>query len=94
MDVILLFFLGALIGKYLFPLHFQPVLEKLLMFFTLCLIFAMGVQLGQRANIFAELSSVGMESLLFFLLPTLGSIFVVYPFSRIVFPNLKKKEEK
>lgn len=40
--------------------------------------FSMGVMLGQKENFLSELSSLGLKSFLFFLIPTLVSIILVY----------------
>lgn len=45
---------------------------------TLILIFSMGVMLGQRENFLKDLGSLGITSFLFFLIPTLLSILLVY----------------
>ena len=45
---------------------------------TLCLIFSMGVMLGRKENFLQELTSMGIVSFLFFLIPTVLSILLVY----------------
>ena len=46
---------------------------------TLLLIFSMGVLLGSRENFLEELSTLGIQSVIFFLLPSVGSVLLVYP---------------
>ena len=45
---------------------------------TLGLIFSMGVMLGRKENFLAELTSMGLVSFLFFLIPTAFSVLLVY----------------
>ena len=52
----------------------QKMERRLAMLCTLLLIFSMGVMLGQKENFLSELSSLGLKSFLFFLIPTLVSI--------------------
>ena len=58
---------------------------------TLCLIFSMGVMLGSREGFIEEITTLGWESFLFFLLPTVGSVLVVYPLTRIFMKEHIKK---
>ena len=46
------------------------------------LIFSMGVMLGSRENFLEELSALGIQSVIFFLLPSVGSVLLVYPLTR------------
>ena len=65
MKIFIVMGVGILIGRFL-------------MLCTLLLIFSMGVMLGQKENFLSELSSLGLKSFLFFLIPTLVSIILVY----------------
>lgn len=73
--------LGFLVGR-VFPARHKAKNERVQLFFTLLLIFTMGVSLGQRDGFFSELLDLGLRSFLFFLIPTLLSIAVVYPLTR------------
>ena len=56
--------------------------ERIQLLCTLVLIFLMGVGLGQRDGFFSGLISLGFTSFLFFLIPTILSIAVVYLLTR------------
>ena len=56
---------------------------------TLFLIFSMGVLLGSRENFLEELSTLGIQSVIFFLLPSVGSVLLVYPLTRRFLENKK-----
>ena len=47
------------------------------------MIFSMGVMLGKKDHFFEELSSLGLTSFLFFLIPTVLSIGLVYWLTRV-----------
>lgn len=49
---------------------------------TVILIFSMGVSLGARPQFFEELSTLGVQSLFFCLLPIAGSVALVYPLTQ------------
>ena len=70
--------LGFLAGR-IFPARHKGKNEKVQLFFTLLLIFTMGVSLGQREGFFSELLGLGLQSFVFFLIPTLLSVAVVFP---------------
>ncbi len=70
--------LGFLIGR-VFPARHKEKNERLQLICTLLLIFTMGVSLGGRDGFFSELLDLGLKSFVFFLIPTLLSIAVVYP---------------
>lgn len=60
---------------------------------TLLLIFSMGVMLGQKENFLSELSSLGLKSFLFFLIPTLVSIILVYILTKRFMENKHSDSE-
>lgn len=51
--------------------------------------FSMGVLLGSRENFLEELSTLGIQSVIFFLLPSVGSVLLVYPLTRRFLENKK-----
>ncbi len=75
MDIILVMLAGMVAGHFFFPKAFN---EKIQLLCTLCLIFSMGVMLGRKENFLQELTSMGIVSFLFFLIPTVLSILLVY----------------
>lgn len=64
--------LGVLAGRF-FPAAHKSKNEKLQLACTLALIFAMGISLGGGGRFFASLAFIGGQSLLFCLVPTVGS---------------------
>ena len=79
---------GILVGKFLFSERFKKGNELLQTLCTVLLIFAMGVTLGQKEDLFDDLASLGLDSLLFFALPTAASILIVIFLTRN-FPGAK-----
>lgn len=77
METIAIMILGIGTGRF-FPVKYKAINEKLQLCCTLLLIFSMGAGLGQREGFFSELLFLGMQSFLFFLIPTLFSIAAVY----------------
>lgn len=70
MDIILVMLVGMAVGHFLFPKSWKRANEILQLLCTLGLIFSMGVMLGRKENFLAELTSMGLVSFLFFLIPT------------------------
>ena len=91
---------GILVGKFFFPERFKKGNELLQTVCTALLIFAMGVTLGQKEDLLDNLLSLGLDSLLFFAIPTAASILIVIFLTRN-FPgagkgkkNVKNREDK
>ena len=95
MDVIIIMCVGILVGKFLFPAKWKRINEFLQTVCTLLLIFSMGVLLGSRENFLRELTSLGFQSILFFLIPSVFSVVAVYPLTKIFLDKKRdrKKEE-
>ena len=79
--------------------HFFPAISKKKNDFaqlacTLLLIFAMGINLGHQDDFFHKLGTLGLQSFLFFLLPTIGSAAAVYFLTRCLLPGKKTEDEK
>ena len=91
MDVIIIMCVGVLVGKFLFPAKWKRINEFLQTVCTLLLIFSMGILLGSRENFVQEITTLGFQSILFFLIPSVFSVIVVYPLTRIF---LDKRSEK
>lgn len=62
--------IGVLAGKFLLPRNLNRWNQILQVVCTLFLIFSMGVLLGSRENFLEELSTLGIQSVIFFLLPS------------------------
>lgn len=78
MDILLVMCIGILIGRFTPIRRLKKKNEYVSLGCTLVLIFSMGVMLGKKENFFEELSSLGLTSFLFFLIPTVLSIILVY----------------
>ena len=89
MDVIVIMCIGVLAGKFLLPCNLNRWNQILQVVCTLFLIFSMGVLLGSRENFLEELSTLGIQSVIFFLLPSVGSVLLVYPLTRRFLENKK-----
>lgn len=84
---------GILVGKFFFSERFKKGNEVVQIVCTTLLIFAMGVTLGQKEDLAEDLLSLGLDSLLFFAVPTVSSILFAVLLTR-KFPKAKKKEEQ
>lgn len=93
MDVILVMCLGIIAGRFLIPKKAKKINEIVSASATCLLIFSMGVMLGKKENFIAELSSLGLSSLVLFIFPTLFSIIIVYILTKIFLEKRKKKED-
>ena len=89
MDVIVIMCIGVLAGKFLLPRNLNRWNQILQVVCPLFLIFSMGVLLGSRENFLEELSTLGIQSVIFFLLPSVGSVLLVYPLTRRFLENKK-----
>ncbi len=94
MDILIIMGIGILIGAKFFPEKHKKKNEKIQIVCTVLIIFSMGVMLGKRENFIQELSSLGLTSFLYFLIPTVFSIFIVYLLSRMFLKKKTKEKEK
>lgn len=93
MDVIIIMCAGILISKIFFPVKWKRINELLQLICTLLLIFSMGVTLGSREDFLNTITTLGSQSILFFLIPAVFSVIAVYPLTKI-FLNDKKRKGK
>lgn len=91
MKIILIMVLGALLGHW-FPARHKKKNELFQIICTTLLIFSMGVMLGSRENFVRDLSSLGLQSLLFCLIPAIFSLLLVYVLSRRYLEKRHKEE--
>ncbi len=82
MLILFIMCLGILIGNRFIPDTQKKNNERLQLICTLLLIFSMGVKLGQQENLLRDLTSLGFQSLLFCLIPTVLSIVFVFFLTR------------
>jgi uncharacterized membrane protein YbjE (DUF340 family) len=96
--VILLMAVGVLIGYRFVPLRYTEKLGKVNSWIqVVCialLIFSMGVTLGSRENFVSELSSLGIKSVVFALIPIILSVAVVYPLTQHFLMKPKKRKDQ
>lgn len=78
MDILLVMCVGILIGNRFFSHKYKKVNENLQLICTILLIFSMGVTLGRRENFLQELNMLGWHSFIFFLVPSLFSLIIVF----------------
>lgn len=78
MDTILIMCIGMIIGRFISSKRLKKGNEYISLTCTFLLIFSMGVMLGKKENFLQELSSLGIYSFLFFAIPTILSIILVY----------------
>ena len=88
MTTLIIMLLGMGAGRF-FPASKKKLNEQVQLLCTLLLIFSMGVLLGSRENFLEELSTLGIQSVIFFLLPSVGSVLLVYPLTRRFLENKK-----
>ena len=81
MTTLVIMLLGMAAGCF-FPAGRKKMNERVQLACTLVLIFSMGVGLSRRDNFFSELGVIGIQSFVFFLIPTICSIVVVYVLTR------------
>lgn len=78
MEILIIMCVGILIGNKFFPNKYKKINEQLQLICTILLIFSMGVTLGRRENFLQELSVLGWHSFIFFLVPSLFSLIIVF----------------
>lgn len=93
MGTLFMMLLGIGVGRF-FPVSQKEKNELVQLLCTLLLIFSMGVGLGQRDSFFSELLFLGIQSFLFFLLPTLCSIVFVYFLTRHFMAETDKETDR
>lgn len=90
MDILIIMCIGMLIGRCKLLRRMKKKNEYLSLACTFILIFSMGVMLGRKDNFFQKLSSLGLTSLLFCLIPMAFSILFVY----VLTQRFMKKEKE
>lgn len=93
MDIIIVMCIGIIIGNFIKFKQTKIINEKIQLISTIALIFAMGVNIGSKENFVDELASLGITSFIFFIVPTLLSIFVVYFLTKRFMDDKKEKEK-
>lgn len=78
MDILFFFIVGILIGGIFKLNKFTKTNSYLQIVAIAVLIFSMGAMLGQREDLIGELKSLGISSVLFFIIPAVCSILLTY----------------
>ncbi len=94
MDIIIVMCMGILVGKFLLPAKAKKRIEYLSLTCTFLLIFSMGVMLGKKEHFLEELSTLGICSFLFFIIPTILSILFVYLLTQHFMKNKHTKSDR
>lgn len=92
MELLIPMALGLLIARFLSGEKVKKIVDLLQMLTTLLLIFSMGYSLGSRENFLSEISSIGLLSLLYAVVPVVFSVLFVFVASSIYLKRKKKKE--
>ena len=78
MDVLIVMCLGIIAGRFIITNSAKKWSELMSLICTFILILSMGIKLGKNENFLSDLSTLGLSSLLFFLIPTVLSIVIVF----------------
>lgn len=94
MDVLIGMCFGILAGRFLVPNRAKKENEFISLACTFLLILSMGATLGKDQNFMSNLSSLGLSSLLFFFIPTVLSILIVYVLTKKFMEKRDNSQEK
>lgn len=94
MDVLIIMCFGILAGRFLVPNRAKKENEFISLACTFLLILSMGATLGKDQNFMNNLSSLGLSSLLFFFIPTVLSILIVYVLTKKFMEKRDNSQEK
>lgn len=95
MDVLIVMCLGIIAGRFIIPNSAKKWSELMSLICTFILILSMGIKLGKNENFLNDLSTLGLSSLLFFLIPTVLSIIIVFILTKkfMIKKNTAQEEE-
>ena len=95
MDVLIVMCLGIIAGRFIIPNSAKKWSELMSLICTIILILSMGIKLGKNENFLSDLSTLGLSSLLFFLIPTVLSIVIVFILTKkfMIKKNTAQEEE-
>lgn len=82
MLTIALMCVGALVGRFLFPQWWARANSRVQTALTILLIFTMGVSIGRNDELLGNLSSIGLDSVLFCLVPMAASVALAHLLAR------------
>ena len=87
MLILIVMAIGIVIGYTCFPIQWSKANSWLQLVCTAVLIFCMGVSLGSRPDFFQEMAELGIDSLVFALVPIAFSVFLVYVLTKKFMKN-------
>ncbi|MBB5265911.1 uncharacterized membrane protein YbjE (DUF340 family) [Catenibacillus scindens] len=90
MLVEVIMFAGVILGYFWQPKKLSKIIGKLQLICTALLIFSMGVSLGSRDDFFSDLSQLGLESLIFAVIPGIFSVIAVFVLTKKFMKNGKE----
>lgn len=82
MESVLIMCFGILVGRLFFSEKFKKPNEIFQVVCTVLLIFSMGALLGSDRELISKISTMGAESFLLFLIPSVLSVALVYLLSK------------
>ena len=94
MDILIAMCIGMIVGNKFFSQKYKKITENLQVLCTILLIFSMGVKLGKRENFLQEISILGWHSFIFFFIPSLFSLIIVFFLTRYFIEKRENKEKK
>ncbi len=92
MEILLIMVAGVVLGATVFPETLKGLNEKLTLCTTALLIFSMGALLGGRDAFVEELSTVGVASFLFAIIPAVFSTILVYALTQFFMSDVVKRQ--
>lgn len=78
MVILMIMAVGVLVGFKWFPEKWQKYNSMLQLISIIVLIFCMGVSLGGNPDFFSEITTLGVEGLVFAIVPIIFSVLMVY----------------
>lgn len=94
MLVIAIMLIGVLVGYFFGRKKWGKINSWIQFCCVVLLIFSMGVKLGSRENFISEITSLGISSILFALIPILFSTILVYILTEHFLKRSPKHEEE
>ena len=88
--LIIYFLIGLLIGCKVFPSKFLKVNSLIQLICLSIILFSLGLSLGSEERFLSQIKDVGIEAFFYAVLAILGSVGVVYLFTRCFLKGSKK----
>lgn len=85
MLTIALMCLGAVVGKFVLPRWWARANSRVQLVLTVLLIFTMGVSIGRNEDLLRNLTTIGLDSALFCLIPMAASVVLAHLLARRTF---------